>query len=87
ASSLQEAHGDWVVGCAVQGNAKRCGLTQEQTNQQTRQRVLAMELTLVGDRIEGVLLLPFGLVLDQGVVLQIDELPQGQALRFRTCLP
>ncbi|MBN8944668.1 MAG: invasion associated locus B family protein [Rhizobiales bacterium] len=87
ASSLQEAHGDWVVGCAVQGNAKRCGLTQEQTNQQTRQRVLAMELTLAGDRIEGVLLLPFGLVLDQGVVLQIDELPQGQALRFRTCLP
>lgn len=87
ATSLQESHGDWVVGCAVQGNAKRCGLTQEQTNQQTRQRVLAMEVTLVGDRIEGVLLLPFGLVLDQGVVLQVDELPQGQPLRFRTCLP
>ncbi|MGL4288785.1 MAG: invasion associated locus B family protein, partial [Phreatobacter sp.] len=87
ATSLQESHGDWVVACMVQGNAKRCGLTQEQTNQQTRQRVLAMEVTLVGDRMEGVLLLPFGLVLDQGVVLQIDEQPQGQPLRFRTCLP
>ncbi|MFX7140837.1 invasion associated locus B family protein, partial [Acinetobacter baumannii] len=73
------------MACMVQGNAKRCGLTQEQTNQQTRQRVLAMEVTLVGDRMEGVLLLPFGLVLDQGVVLQIDEQPQGQPLRFRTC--
>ncbi|QCI69530.1 invasion associated locus B family protein [Phreatobacter stygius] len=87
ATSLQESHGDWVVGCAVQGNAKRCGLSQEQTNQQTRQRVLAMEMTPAGDRIEGLLLLPFGLVLDQGVVLQIDDLPQGQPLRFRTCLP
>lgn len=86
ATSLQETHGDWVVGCALQGTAKRCGLTQEQTNQQTRQRVFAVELTPVGDKIEGVLLLPFGLVLDQGVVLQVDDQAQGQPLRFRTCL-
>jgi invasion protein IalB len=86
ATSLQETHGDWVVACALQGTVKRCGLTQEQTNQQTRQRVFAVELTPVGDKIEGVLLLPFGLVLDQGVVLQVDELAQGQPMRFRTCL-
>jgi invasion protein IalB len=86
ATSLQETHGDWVVGCALQGNVKRCALTQEQTNQQTRQRVFAVELTPAGDKIEGVLLLPFGLVLDQGVVLQVDEQAQGQPLRFRTCL-
>lgn len=86
ATSLQETHGDWVVGCVLQGNVKRCALTQEQTNQQTRQRVFAVELTPAGDRIEGVLLLPFGLVLDQGVVLQVDEQAQGQPLRFRTCL-
>jgi invasion protein IalB len=87
ATSLQETHGDWVVACMVQGPAKRCGVTQEQTNQQTRQRVVAMELTPTGDRIEGVLLLPFGLVLDQGVSLQIDDQAQGQPQRFRTCLP
>jgi len=75
------------VGCMVQGSAKRCGATQEQTNQQTRQRVIAMELAPTGDRIEGALLLPFGLVLDQGVALQIDDQTQGQTLRFRTCLP
>lgn len=86
ATSLQETHGDWVVGCTLQGAVKRCGLTQEQTNQQSRQRVFAVELTPVSDRIEGVLLLPFGLVLDQGVVLQVDDLAQGQPLRFRTCL-
>lgn len=86
ATSLQETHGDWVVGCALQGTVKRCGMTQEQTNQQTRQRVFAVELTPTGDRIEGVLLLPFGLVLDQGVTLQVDEQAQGQPLRFRTCL-
>jgi invasion protein IalB len=87
ATSLQEAHGDWVVGCAVQNSAKRCWLRQEQANEQTRQRVLAIEVTPVGDRIEGVLLMPFGLVLDQGVVVQVDDQPPGQPLRFRTCLP
>jgi len=87
ATSLQETHGDWVVGCVVQAAAKRCGATQEQTNQQTRQRVIAMELAPAGDRIEGALLLPFGLVLDQGVALQIDDQALGQPLRFRTCLP
>ncbi|ETR76957.1 invasion protein [Afipia sp. P52-10] len=86
ATSLQETHGDWVVSCALQGASKRCGLTQEHTNQQTRQRVFAVELTPVGDKVEGVLLLPFGLVLDQGVALQVDDQAEGQPLRFRTCL-
>ena len=87
ASSLQETYQDWQVACVQQGTGKRCALSQQQTDPQSRQRVLAVELTTVGDKAEGLLVLPFGLALDKGVSLQIDDGPVGQPLRFRTCLP
>lgn len=87
ATSLQETFSDWQVGCVVQGPAKRCSITQEQVNQQSRQRVLAVELAVAADKLEGVLLMPFGLALDKGVALQIDDQPSANMLKFRTCLP
>jgi len=87
ATSLQETFGDWQVACVVQGPAKRCALTQEQVNQQSRQRVFAVELSIAADKLDGVLLMPFGLALDRGVTLQIDDQPAQAVLKFRTCLP
>lgn len=87
ATSLQETFNDWQVACVVQGPAKRCAITQEQVNQQSRQRILALELTYSGDKTDGILLMPFGLALDRGVVLQIDDQPSTTTLKFRTCLP
>ncbi|TPL54341.1 invasion associated locus B family protein [Mesorhizobium sp. B2-4-6] len=91
ATSLREGHGDWTVSCnlAIQNGAgvKVCALSQEQTDSQSRQRVLAMELRPAGEAVQGTLVLPFGLALDQGVTLQVDDGPALQPLRFRTCLP
>jgi invasion protein IalB len=87
ATSLQETFGDWRVACVVEGAAKRCSLTQEQVNQQSRQRVLAIEVSSAGDKLDGVLLMPFGLALDRGVSLQINDQPGQTSLKFRTCLP
>lgn len=39
------------------------------------------------DRADGVLILPFGVALAQGVTLQLDGAPPVGPLRFRTCLP
>lgn len=87
ASSLNETYKDWRVVCALQGGAKRCVLSQIQT-QESGQRVLAIELNaLGGSAIAGVLVLPFGLSLDAGVAFQIDEKLTVQPMRFRTCLP
>jgi invasion protein IalB len=83
----QEPFGDWRVVCLTQPTGKRCTLIQEQAAPQTRQRMLAVEVALNGDKLEGLLLLPFGLLLERGVVLQLDEQPAQPALRFRTCLP
>jgi invasion protein IalB len=86
ASSLQETHGNWRVTCAQPGGKKICTLSQQQADQESRQLVVAIELTTVSaDRAEGTLVLPFGLALDRGITLQVDDAP-GQALRYRTCL-
>jgi invasion protein IalB len=87
ASSVSETYKDWSVSCVMQEAGKRCALTQTQT-QQGGQRVLAIELSAPnGNKLTGVLVLPFGLALDSGATLQIDDKPAGQPLRFRTCLP
>jgi invasion protein IalB len=86
-TSLQETFGDWRVVCVVEGTAKRCVMTQEQVNQQSRQRVLAVELSGAADKLDGVLVLPFGLALERGVALQVNDQPAQSPLKFRTCLP
>jgi len=87
ANSLQESFDDWRVICATQGTVRRCTVAQEQSSAQSRQRILAIELGMNGDKLEGILVLPFGLVLDRGAALQLDDQPAQAALRFRTCLP
>lgn len=87
ASALAETYRDWRVSCTQQASSKRCALSQVQSLQ-SGQLVLAIELNApVGDAVSGTLILPFGLALDAGVTLQIDENPAMQPLRFRTCLP
>jgi invasion protein IalB len=88
ASSVQETFESWTVACVMDGAAKRCDLTQQQTDQQSRQRVLAIELSAATtDKVDGALVLPFGLAPDRGVTLHVDDAPAGPILSFRTCLP
>ncbi len=87
ASSLSETYKDWQVSCVQQGTARRCVMTQQQINAQNRQRVLAIEINAsTGGKDEGTLVLPFGLMLDAGIKLQIDDGASGPAIRYRTCL-
>ncbi|WP_186398113.1 invasion associated locus B family protein [Stappia sp. P2PMeth1] len=92
ASTLTESHGDWAVTCAIQTQAdgnktKLCAFSQQQIAGQTRQRALAIELRPHDDGVEGTLVLPFGLALQDGIVYQLDEGQPGAQQHFRTCLP
>jgi invasion protein IalB len=87
ASSLQETYEDWRVACVVAEAGKLCALSQQQARQDG-QRVLAIELVPQPEGpVTGSLVLPFGLSLDAGAVLQIDDQEPRPALRFSTCLP
>ena len=88
ASSLNETHGDWSVACQAADGEVRCAIAQTQVRGENRQRVLSVELT--GAEVgaaSGVMILPFGLRLDAGVVPSIDETAPMPTLRFSTCLP
>lgn len=86
ASSINETYGDWNVACRIDNGEKSCVFSQAQGDGKTGQRVFAVELRVPKDgRTDGVLLLPFGLKLDDGVKLKIDEQNLGQGARFSTC--
>jgi invasion protein IalB len=89
ATSINESYGDWNVSCAIADNRKSCAFSQSQGNSQTGQRVFAIELqpATADGQTNGMLLLPFGLKIDDGVKLKIDEQNLGQGARFSTCVP
>jgi invasion protein IalB len=85
ASSLQETYQDWGLAC--QSDPRVCLITQQQA-QQNGQRVLAIELRQEGESsVSGNLILPFGLSLDAGAILQVDDGAPAAARPFSTCVP
>jgi len=87
AASLTEEHGDWTVSCRMEGTQKLCALSQSLANTDTGERVLSLELaTPAIDRIEGMILLPFGLHFADGIALKVDTKALGSARPFLTCI-
>ena len=88
---LREVHGDWLVVGVIQRNRawarKSCVIVQEQTDPETRDRLLLVELRPDAGRLKATLILPFGLHFRKGVVLQIDDGNRTPALPFSTALP
>lgn len=86
ASSLVEIYEDWSVACQMQARPEASVLRQFQTNNQTKQVVLTVELSsLPASKIRGVLLLPLGLSMQQSGLLTLDDAALGDTLRFPTC--
>lgn len=86
ASSLQETYQDWSLSCQTSASSVVCAVSQQQT-QQNGQRILGVELTHNNNTLAGNLILPFGLLLDAGATLQIDDGQPLEPQRFSTCLP
>jgi invasion protein IalB len=88
ASAINESYGDWTVDCRVTEGQKLCVLAQSQGNSQNNQRLFAIELRTPKDgRADGTILMPFGLKLENGAILRLDDKDLGQGLRFSTCIP
>ena len=87
ATAINETYGDWNVDCRIANGQRLCVLLQSQGNSQTGQRVFAIELRTPKDgRAEGTILFPFGMKLESGAVLRLDDKDLGQGLRFSTCM-
>lgn len=87
ATALQEVYQNWRVLCSVKDKQKICTASQTQT-QRNGQQLLAVEVRPeANSALAATIVLPFGLLLDSGVVLQVDDKPALAPLRFHTCLP
>ncbi len=94
ASSLKETHGDWIVNCvnppADTKRPKQCVVTQEQVDQRTKQRLVAIEINSTKNtqsRTPATLILPFGLAINHGLIFQIDDGASSSPEPFLTCIP
>lgn len=84
-----DVHGDWRVTCVQRESGQQCAASQIQTDRESGARALAIELHRTEEGgIRGALALPFGLALQAGVRISLDEGgPFGDVRRFSTCLP
>jgi invasion protein IalB len=88
ATALQETYSDWIVRCRASGGSKTCALSQQQTDSQSGQRVLALEVGAAAAKgSRATLVLPFGLKLGSGVTLQVDDGGTQGPHEFKTCIP
>lgn len=86
--SLMENFGDWVVACRAQNGVSGCVVRQVQTKGDKGQQMLTAELrNLSGGKVDGALLVPFGLALARGVTVKVDEGAGEARFDFSTCLP
>lgn len=86
ASTLTETYQDWSVSCQSIKDQTSCGMSQMQSNPETRQRVLTVELRNMSGMAEGVIIIPFGLDLAKGANTKVGETALS-LLHFSTCLP
>ncbi|WOH68025.1 invasion associated locus B family protein [Bradyrhizobium sp. BWA-3-5] len=84
ASQLSETYGDWTLNCST--GTRACTLSQALVNKEG-QRAFLIELRVAKDGAsEGTILMPFGLKLEAGVLLKLDDQDLGEGLRFSTCV-
>ena len=74
ASSLSETYARWSVNCQVANNLKNCSMSQQQFNNKTNQRLLAIEIfTRSTDEAAATIVLPFGLAVSKGHSIAKNE--------------
>lgn len=93
---FSETYGDWIAHCALRDTEdgqqlRQCAMEQrlswhDENSGQTRQLLTVALTPRQASGAELTILTPFGLLLDRGIVLQVDE-GKSYSLPFQTCLP
>lgn len=88
ASAVSESYGDWAMNCTLRDGRKSCSLVHQQVDNRSNQRVVAVEINVrAADRAEGNVIVPFGLLFEPGVTIQLDDGAPSAPFKVRTCVP
>lgn len=85
-TTLQETFDNWVVTCGIQDSTKICAVTQQQA-QQNGQRILAVEAKPEAGHTRIDIMLPFGLLVSDGITYQIGDKSTASVAKIKTCFP
>jgi invasion protein IalB len=96
ASALSESYADWTMTCSrrapdgtqAQGGEGKpaCLLTQAQGNARTGKREFTIEIrTPIEGRADGLILMPFGFLIEPGVSFKLDETVLGKGAPYVSC--
>ncbi len=89
-TSLSETYDSWTVQCANQQQGESmlrvCQMSQKLWQQDTGQRILSFAIGKAEAATKATLVLPFGLLLSEGVRVKIAE-NEILGADYRTCLP
>ncbi|MCK6189972.1 MULTISPECIES: invasion associated locus B family protein [unclassified Pseudomonas] len=87
-ASSSERFQDWGINCNGESNQRFCTLAYELRRREDNRRIVLLEVKpLDTDQALAGLTLPFGLALEAGVTLQIDESPTVLTKRYHSCMP
>lgn len=86
ASALSESYGSWTVTCTRAESKPVCLVTQSQGNARTGKREFVIEIKVPTEgRAEGMILMPFGYVIEPGISFKLDETVLGKGAPYMSC--
>jgi invasion protein IalB len=86
ASALSESYGSWTVTCTRAEEKPVCLVTQAQGNARTGKREFVIEIKVPNEgRAEGMILMPFGYVIEPGISFKLDETVLGKGAPYLSC--
>lgn len=86
ASALSESYGSWTVTCTRAEAKPTCLVTQSQGNARTGKREFVIEIRVPAEgRAEGMILMPFGYVIEPGISFKLDETVLGKGAPYLSC--
>ncbi|MBO1325097.1 invasion associated locus B family protein [Acetobacter sp. TBRC 12305] len=87
ASTLTETYQAWQVVCQPGPKGETCVVSQRVADSKTHKRIMAIQFHPDGKAVAGIVALPLGVRLTDGVAIRVDGKAVGKSFAFTTCIP
>lgn len=83
---MSESYDSWTMTCTRPEAKPSCLITQAQGNARTGKREFVIEIKVPAEgRAEGLILMPFGYLIEPGISFKLDETVLGKGAPYLSC--
>ncbi|MFT8674960.1 MAG: invasion associated locus B family protein [Acetobacter sp.] len=86
-SALTETYQAWKVMCGAGTKGETCVVSQQVSDSKSHKNVMTIQFHSMGKTTAGVVVLPLGVRLADGVIIRVDGKTLGKPFMFETCIP